>query len=97
VSGPYRDEREALRAENSRLRGEVASLRGGRRRRGVIAGVIAALVLLDAGGVAVAGAWINAPSDAKALGGMALLGALAALNLFVLYRLLRGRKGSGDG
>jgi len=79
MTPPYRDEVESLRAENERLR---AALRGRRRARVGLTGVLIALELVALFALQ---PLLNAASDARFWGAVAILVALgfaAALSAF---------------
>jgi len=59
VSSPYRDELESLRAENERLRAQLASRR---QSHGWLAGILVALEIVA---LMVLMPWLNAANDAK--------------------------------
>jgi len=58
MTDPYRDENTTLRAENERLRAELA------KRQGVRRGLTALLVVLDFGAIVALRPWLNGASDA---------------------------------
>jgi len=59
MESPYRSEVESLRAENVRLRAELAS------RRRARPGLAVALVALEVSAIAIFRPWLNGSSDAK--------------------------------
>lgn len=86
---PYRDELEALRAENARLRAQLAPPKRG---RATIRPLLLSLLAIQ---VATIGAFwlltplLNAPSDGRFALGLALAVALVAIDALTLRTLLR--------
>jgi hypothetical protein len=73
MTAPYRDENESLRAENERLRKELAE------RRRVKVGTTAALVGLDFVAIIALRPWLNGGSDVAFWGALAIILLIAAL------------------
>ena len=73
MTSPFRDEIEALRHENERLRAELSHARSPRTPR---AAVGLALVGVDVMAAMLLRPWLNAGSDARFWGALTLLGGL---------------------
>ncbi len=70
MTSPFRDELATLRAENERLRADLARSRPPRPWLAV------ALVSADVGAAMALRPWLNGPSDGQFWGALALLGAI---------------------
>ncbi|WP_394828637.1 hypothetical protein [Pendulispora albinea] len=84
MAPPYRNEVESLRAENERLRAELGAQRP-RRPRWRRPWVTALLIALELIALFALQPWLNAPSDVRFWGAVAILVALgiaAALSAF---------------
>ena len=81
VASPYRDELETLRRENDRLRAELARHEGPRPAWRPIAFFVVDFAALQA-----LLPWLNAPSDAKFWGALAILLVLGAATLGFAFR-----------
>ena len=95
MPGPYRNELEALRAENARLRDENAQLHASNARNGPVGGwnlgaswvLVACADLL--GGVE-SRSLLNTHGDAAVYGGAAIAIAMVAVTTWQLVRTFRG-------
>ena len=84
---PYRDDRPTLTAENKRLRAELARLKSRRRRVFVVVAAVVALGAVDVLAFGLVRSLINAASDARALGGFALVALLIVGHALVAVRV----------
>jgi hypothetical protein len=71
MSSPYRDELESLRADNARLREELA------RQRQVRPRIAMALVALDIASIFLVKPWLNGADDLRFWAGLAIVFGLA--------------------
>lgn len=71
MTDPYRDENTSLRAENERLRADLAKRRSGRR------GLTIALVALDFGAIVALRPWLNGGSDGAFWGAFVIVVGIA--------------------